>query len=57
MSIALAGTVTLKDSFGTPQRTWNIIGAYLQRYVGPTLNSNQAALAVSRMELIYNGCY
>lgn len=57
MSIALAGTVTLKDSFGTSQRTWNIVGAYLQKYVGPTLDSNQAALAVSRMELIYNGCY
>lgn len=57
MSIALAGTVTLKDSFGTSQRTWSIVGAYLQKYVGPTLDSNQAALAVSRMELIYNGCY
>lgn len=57
MSIALAGTVTLKDSFGTSQRTWNIVGAYLQKYVGPTLDSNQATLAVSRMELIYNGCY
>lgn len=56
MSIPLAGTVILKDSFGTPQRTWSIVGAYLQKYVGPSLNSNQAALAVSRIELIYNGC-
>ena len=56
MSIPLAGTVILKDSFGTPQRTWSIVGAYLQKYVGPSLNSNQPALAVSRIELIYNGC-
>ncbi len=57
MSIPLAGTVILKDSFGNPQRTWTIVGAYLQKYVGPDLNSNQPALAVSRIELIYNGCY
>lgn len=56
MSIPLAGTVILKDSFGDPQRTWTIVGAYIQKYVGPTLNSNQAALAVNRIELIYNGC-
>ena len=56
MSIPLAGTVILKDSFGESQRVWNIVGAYLQKYVGPTLNSNQASLAVSRIELIYNGC-
>ena len=56
MSIPLAGTVTLIDSFGTSQRVWSIVGAYLQKYIGPDLNSNQAALAVSRMELIYNGC-
>ena len=57
MSIPLAGTVILMDSFGMPQRTWTIVGAYLQKYVGPDLNSNQPALAVSRIELIYNGCY
>lgn len=57
MSIPLAGTVILKDSFGNPQRTWTIVGAYLQKYVGPDLNSNQPALAVSRIELIYNGCF
>ena len=56
MSIPLAGTITLKDSFGESQRIWSIVGAYLQKYIGPELNSNQAALAVSRMELIYNGC-
>ena len=57
MAIPLAGTVILKDSFGEPQRTWTIVGAYLQKYIGPDLNSNQPALAVSRIELIYNGCY
>ncbi len=57
MSVPLGGTVILKDSFGTSQRTWTIVGAYLQKYIGPDLNSNQPALAVSRIELIYNGCF
>ncbi len=57
MSVPLAGTVMLKDSFGETQRVWTIVGAYLQKYIGPDLNSNQPALAVSRIELIYNGCY
>lgn len=57
MCIPLGGTVILMDSFGIPQRTWTIVGAYLQKYIGPDLNSNQPALAVSRIELIYNGCY
>ena len=56
-SVPLAGTVMLKDSFGETQRVWTIVGAYLQKYIGPDLNSNQPALAVSRIELIYNGCY
>lgn len=57
MSIPLAGEVILMDSYGTPQRNWTIVGAYLQKYIGPDLNSNQPALAVSRIELIYNGCF
>jgi len=57
MSIPLAGTVILKDSFGASKRVWSIVGAHLQKYVGPDLNANQAAVAVSRIELIYNGCY
>ena len=57
MAVPLAGTVILMDSFGAPQRTWTIVGAYLQKYIGPDLNSNQPAVAVSRIELIYNGCY
>ncbi len=56
MLIPLEGTVTLKDSFGASQRVWNIAGAYLQKYIGPDMNSNQPALAVTRMEFIYNGC-
>ena len=56
MSIPLAGAVVHKDSFGVPQRTWTIVGAYLQKYIGPDLNSNQPALAVTRMEFVYNGC-
>ena len=56
MSIPLAGTIILRDSFGTPQREWTIVGAHPQKYVGPQLNSNQASVAVSRIELIHNGC-
>lgn len=54
--IPLTGTIELRDSFNHSQRSWAIIRAFLQRYIGPELNSNQAALAVSRIELIYNGC-
>ena len=57
MSIPLAGAIILKDSFGVPQREWTVVGAHLQRYVGPELNSNQASVAVSRIELIHNGCF
>ena len=57
MSIPLAGAIILKDSFGVPQREWTVVGAHLQKYEGPALNSNQASVAVSRIELIHNGCY
>ena len=57
MSIPLAGAIILRDSFGAPQREWTIVGAHLQKYVGPKLNSNQASAAVSRIELIHNGCF
>ena len=57
MSVPLAGTVILKDSFGASQRVWSIVGAHLQKYVGPELDANQAAVAVSRIELLYNGCF
>ena len=57
MSIPLAGTIILRDSFGSAVRTWTIVGAHLRKYEGPKLNSNQAAMAVSRIELIHNGCF
>lgn len=57
MSIPLAGAIILKDSFGVPQREWTVVGAHLQKYVGPQLNSNQASVAVNRIELIHNGCF
>lgn len=56
MNVPLAGTVTLKDSFGASQRVWSISGAHLLKYLGPELDANQAAVAVSRIELLYNGC-
>lgn len=57
MSIPLAGSIVLRDSFGNPQREWMIVGAHLQKYVGPRLDSSRAAAAVSRIELLHNGCY
>lgn len=56
MSIPLAGAITLKDALGETQRVWTIVGAHIQKYIGPDLNSNQPNLAVNRIELIYNGC-
>jgi phage tail-like protein len=56
MSVPLAGTVILRNSFGEIKRLWNIAGAHLVRYVGPRLDSNEPSLAVSRIELMYNGC-
>lgn len=56
-SIPLAGTIMLKDSFGDTKRVWNVVGAHLVRYVGPRLDSNQPALAVSRIELMHNGVF
>ena len=56
MSIPLAGTIVLMDSFGSTKRAWSVVGAHLVKYVGPQLNSNQASMAVSRIELIHNGC-
>ena len=57
MSIPLAGGIVLMDSFGVPQREWTVVGAHLVKYEGPRLNSNQASVAVNRIELIHNGCF
>lgn len=57
MCVPMAGIITMKDHLGYPIRVWSIVGAHLRKYVGPSLNSNQPVLAVTRMELMYNGCY
>lgn len=55
--VPLTGIITLKDSFGDTQRSWTIQDAYLQKYIGPELNSNQPTVAVHRLEFLYNGCF
>lgn len=57
MSVPLAGTITLKDSFGNSQRVWSVAGAHLRKVSGPQLNSDQPGLAVTRIELMHNGVY
>lgn len=57
MSIPLAGTVILKDSFGKAQRVWSVVGAHLRKVTGPQMNSNQPGLAVTRIELMHNGVF
>ena len=57
MDIPLAGTITLKDSFGKTQRIWSVVGAHLMKVSGPQLNSNQPGLAVTRIELMHNGVF
>lgn len=52
----ISGTVTLRDHTGKTQREWKIDGAMIVKYIGPSLNSNQAELAVSRIEMVYGGC-
>lgn len=56
VDVPLAGTITLCNHEGRPMRTWVIAGAHIVRYVGPNLDSNQAQLAVNRIELLYGGC-
>lgn len=57
MSIPLAGTIMLKDSFGSVKRVWSVVGAHLRKVTGPQLNSNQPGLAVTRIELMHNGVF
>lgn len=57
MSIPLAGTIILKDSFGKVQRVWSVVGAHLRKVTGPQMNSNQPGLAVTRIELMHNGVF
>ena len=52
----VSGTVKLKDHTGAIQREWKIEKATLVKYIGPNLNSNQAELAVTQIEMLYGGC-
>ena len=54
---AAQGIILLKDALGNTHREWTITGAYLTKYEGPTLDANNPALAVSRIELIYGGVF
>ena len=56
MRMPVSGTVTLKDHTGAVKRTWWIQNAMVVKYIGPSLDSMQPELAVSRIELTYNGC-
>ena len=49
--------VILYDYAGNAMREWTIMGAHLTKYEGPSMDSNQSELAVSRMEFIYNGAF
>jgi len=49
--------VMLKDYTGKVARTWTIVGARLTKYEGPSLDSNQSELAVSRIEFQYSGAF
>ena len=57
MCVPLAGVITMKDNLGYPVRVWSIVGAHVRKYIGPDLNANQPVLAVTRLELMYNGCF
>lgn len=56
VSVPMAGTVVLKDYDGTVHRIWVITDAVVTKYVGPSMDSNQPQLAVTRIELSYGGC-
>ena len=53
----LDGVITLKDHTGEARRSWIVTGAYPVKYIGPSLNSMQSQLAVSRIELMHSGCF
>lgn len=53
----LAGTITMRNSFGGIERIWTVVGAHMVKYVGPTLDSNQPNLFVEQIVLVHNGCY
>ena len=53
----LNGKITLRDHTGKEQRSWEVLGAYPVKYIGPSLNAMKSGLAVSRIEFLHNGCY
>lgn len=53
--IRLAGTISLMSPQGETVKTWIITDAYPMKYVGPTLIAGKSTVAVSRIELAYNG--
>lgn len=57
VSMSLNGTITLNNHMGLPMRSWIILGARITKYVGPSLDSNNPQLAVSRIEMMYNGAF
>lgn len=56
MRLPINGVIILKDHTGKPKRSWMITDAVVVKYEGPQLDGNRAELAVSRIELQYNGC-
>lgn len=56
MRLPINGIIMLKDQTGAVKRTWMIMDALVSKYVGPSLNSMQPELAVTRIEMTYNGC-
>jgi phage tail-like protein len=55
-TMTIDGFILLKDHTGETKREWTIVGAMVSKYMGPSLNSMRSELAVSRIEMIYNGC-
>ena len=56
-ALTLDGVIMLKDHTGETKRTWVVQGAFVVKYVGPSLDSLRSELAVSRIELRHNGCF
>lgn len=56
MRMPINGVILLKDQTGAPKRNWMIMDALVSKYIGPSLNSMQPELAVTRIEMTYNGC-
>lgn len=51
------GTIALKDETGKTLRGWVICGAFLTKYIGPTLDANNPQMAVNRIEMVYGGSF